>query len=164
MTTRFTFLTGDSDWLSYGGKWISPKYNNGDFDYYLVRTLINMEEATGGEAEFKYRVQLSAVVPSEVVNYKSVMENSNMDADDDRQWKNIPDIERVQMLADYGLYAHMKEWEGNNYKKLFKQCTDETTLVTGLFGFYMDRYQNGLRVTGWDFVRGHVHGTLLNVS
>jgi len=163
MTTRFTFLTGDSDWLSYGGKWISPKYNNGDFDYYLVRYLINMEEAVGGEAKYKYLVQLSVVAPSEVVDYVSVMQSCGRD-DEYRQWKNIPDIERVEMLADYGIYAHMKEWEGNNYKKLFKQCTDETMLVTNLFGFYMDRRQNGLGADGWDFVRGNVHGALLNVS
>ena len=163
MTIRFTCLTGDSDWLSYGGKWISPKYNNGDFDYYLVRTLINMEEAVGGEAKFKYLVRLSVVVPSEVIDYVSVMQSCGRD-DEYRQWKNIPDIERVEMLDDYGIYACMKEWEGNNYKKLFKLCTDEAMLVTGLFGFYMDRYQNRIGATGWDLIKGDSWGGLLNVS
>jgi len=164
MTTKFTFLTGDSDWLSYGGKWISPKYNNGDFDYYLVRDLINMEEAVGGEAEFRYCVQLSVVVPSEFANYKSVMQSCGRD-DEDREWEDIPDIERVEMLADYGGCAYIKTWDGNNYKKLFKLCTDETMLVTNLFGLYMDKAQNRIGATGWDFVRGNVYfGTLLNVS
>ena len=43
---RFTFLSGDCNWSDYGGKWISQKFNNGDFDYWLVRELIPMSEHT----------------------------------------------------------------------------------------------------------------------
>jgi len=38
---RFKFLTGDVNWETYGGKWVSPKLNNGDFDYWLVLEFVN---------------------------------------------------------------------------------------------------------------------------
>ena len=30
------FLTGDINWTEYGGKFVTKKLNNGDFDYWLV--------------------------------------------------------------------------------------------------------------------------------
>lgn len=65
--TRFKFLIGDVNWLDYGGKWVSQKLNNGEFDYWLVLELTNMDDACGRDNEGKdrYNVSLSCVSPGE---------------------------------------------------------------------------------------------------
>ena len=44
---RFSFLTGDMNYTTYGGKWISTRQNNGEFDYYFVIELLNWPETVG---------------------------------------------------------------------------------------------------------------------
>ena len=63
---RFSFLTGDMDFTTYGGKWISTRQSNGEFDYYFVIELLNWRE-TVGEREAPpetYNVSLSVVSPA----------------------------------------------------------------------------------------------------
>ena len=64
---RFYFLTGDVNYTTYGGKWISTRQSNGDFDYYFVIELLNWREAVGDrEAPPEtYNVSLSVVSPQE---------------------------------------------------------------------------------------------------
>ena len=44
---KFRWLTGDMDFLTYGGKWISTRQSNGEFDYYFVIELLNWRETVG---------------------------------------------------------------------------------------------------------------------
>ena len=44
---RFSFLTGDMNFTRYGGKWISTRRNNGEFDYFFVVELLNWRETVG---------------------------------------------------------------------------------------------------------------------
>ena len=64
---RFSFLTGDVDFATYGGKWISTRQSNGEFDYYFVIELLNWRETVGQrEAPPEtYNVSLSVVSPQE---------------------------------------------------------------------------------------------------
>ena len=41
---RFKFLTGDVNWQTYSGLFVSRRLNNGDFDYYLVLRVENWNE------------------------------------------------------------------------------------------------------------------------
>ena len=64
---RFSFLAGDMNFTRYGGKWISTRRNNGEFDYFYVVELLNWRE-TVGEREAPpetYNVSLSVVSPHE---------------------------------------------------------------------------------------------------
>ena len=64
---RFSFLTGDVNFTTYGGKWISTRQSNGEFDYYFVIELLNWRETVGRrEAPPEtYNVALSVVSPQE---------------------------------------------------------------------------------------------------
>jgi hypothetical protein len=44
---KFKFLTGDINWQTYGGKFISKKLNNGEFDHWLVIEVTNWANAVG---------------------------------------------------------------------------------------------------------------------
>ncbi len=112
---RFTFLLGDVSPAEYGGKWISQKLNNGDFDYWLVLELVNMEDACGDEAPSRYSVSVSAVSPGQAGsdNLKAAADCCGIPARDvatPEQW--------VELLHSYGVSAHLWDKSGNNYSKL----------------------------------------------
>ena len=147
---RFKFLTGDVDWQTYGGQFISQKLNNGDFDYWLVLNFINMHEATGDEETDKYHVTILAVSPElNIQEADALIEDYGV---------NLPitDEMRVGALANYVIAAHLKGFSGNNYSSLMKEAKKEAQVIPLLFGFYMDRPQNAIGSTGWDCIRGDI--------
>ncbi len=151
---RFQFLTGDVDWKSYGGKWISKKLNNGDFDYWLVLDFINMEEATGETIpDGKYVVSIQAVSPQEAgdKNLKSAFECIGV-----YPGEGATDLQKVLALAEYGVYAVLWSKSGNNYKKLLKEARYRALDIKTFFGFYMDKPENMIGNDGWDFIRGDI--------
>ena len=154
---RFKFLTGDINWETYGGKFISRKLNNGDFDYYLIIEVINWNEYES-EPEFTYNVSLLAVSPSEAKDIlPSAAESWGMTVS---EIESVRDYALVDCLSSYGAQAHLWDKSGNNLKTLLREAHREADLSTMLFGFYMDRYQNRIGATGWDFIRGDIIGGL----
>ena len=147
---KFKFLTGDMNWLKYGGKWISQKCNNGEFDYWLVLELINMHEATGKEEQDKYHVSIQAVSP-ELIDSEKI---NGLLADYNIEQDKIDDELKVMALSEHGTAAHLWYSEGNNYKQLFKLAHNEAQLIDILFGLYMDKQENKIGMTGWDFIKG----------
>jgi hypothetical protein len=151
---RFTELYND------GGtaKWLSNKLNNGEFDYWLVVELLDMEEHVGErearEMGGKYHISISVVSPSEAGN-----KNLNAAAESwgaEVKVKDMTAETKVEMLSDYGVKATVWQKAGSNAKKLLKAARDEAVKVEGLFGFYMDRPLNRIGNTGWDFIRGDI--------
>ena len=147
MKTRF--LTGDADYLTFGGKWISPKLNNGDFDYFLVIELINVHEDTGECIRDKYSVTVSAVSPQEAekeipraLRYYGLEEETSTE------------LQIVDALHKYGVCALCAEFSGNNARKLLKQARDSLDMISEMFGFFMDSPKNSIGHTGWDSIKG----------
>ena len=147
---KFKFLSGDKIWQTYGGKWISQKCNNGEFNYWLVLELINMHEAIGDEGQTKYNISIHAVSPEliDIVKMNSLLADYNIPAD------KIDDELKVMALSNYGIAAYLWDTKGNNYKQLFKLAHKEAQLINGLFGFYMDKRENRIGQTGWDLIQG----------
>lgn len=147
---KFKFLTGDVNWQDYGGKWISPRLDNGEFYYWLVIELVNMWDATGDENADKYCVSLAVVSPDEAGK-------ENVSKADDGDYCAFGDDEcRVDALHSYGIYAQVWYKGGNNYSKLLKEAREQAHLCNMLFGFYMDRPVNAIGNTGWDAIRGDI--------
>lgn len=153
---KFTFLTGDVNWQDYGGKFVSKKLNNGEFDYWLVIEVINMIDAVGeAEATEKYAVSLLSVSPSEAGedNLKKAFECCGLDAEDQADLRSNP-LVQVEALASYGIYAQLKSIGGNNLSKLMREIRKEAQIASMLYGFYMDAPKNRIGSTGWDLQRG----------
>jgi hypothetical protein len=162
MNIRFRFLTGDVNWLAYGGKWVSPKQSNGEFDYWLVIELVNMEDACGGDAREKYNVTLSAVSPSEAgTNLASALQSCGVEANDPSA-TNV--LAQVECLHSYGIHVPLWIGNGNNAHKLLREARREARPATGLFGFYMDRAVNRIGTTGWEAIRGDITAGLHRAS
>lgn len=150
---QFKMLIGDINWRVYGGKFVSKRLNNGEFDYWLVLEVINMWEATGDESGDQYAVQLLSVSPEQVKSddLNRAFESCGLSSGDFDL--NNPLIQ-VEALAEYGVYATLWSNTGNNIKSLLREAHKQANLSNMLFGFYMDRYQNRIGQTGWDVIRG----------
>lgn len=144
---KFRFLTGDVDWRTYGGMFISKKLNNGDFDYWLVLHVDNL-----GDDANTYHVSLSAVSPQQAqAHLQPAFECCGIPV----ELQSDPMIQ-VESLASYGVTALLWSEEGNNLKNLLKQAHEQAEISTCLFGFYMDAPQNRIGNTGWDCIRGDI--------
>lgn len=153
---KFRFLTGDVNWLAYGGKWVSRKLNNGDFDYWLVIELVNIDDACGrdNEGQPRYNVSLSAVSPSEAgANMARALECCGVDPNDPAA-TNV--LVQVECLHSYGIHVPLWVGNGNNARKLLREARRQACPATGLFGFYMDRAVNRIGTTGWEAIRGDI--------
>lgn len=157
MRPRFKFLTGDVNWLQYGGKWISGKLTNGEFAYWLVLELVNMWDATGDEKQDKYVVELSAVSPEQAgeSGLKQAFDSCGV-PDESKQ----DALCQVEALHSYGIKANLVSRSGGNAHKLLREVKREAMAVEGLFGFYMDRPENRIGSTGWEFIKGDLNSAL----
>lgn len=157
---RFTFLTGDVNWLQYGAKWVSPKQNNGDFDYWLVIEFNNMDEACGrdNKGQPRYNVSLSAVSPAQAgqKNLDSAFECSGVPEGDCRS----NPIVQVECLHGYGIHAHLWQSSGSNAHSLLREARKQARAASSLFGFYMDGPKNKIGTTGWEAIKGDLDSAL----
>jgi hypothetical protein len=158
---RFKFLTGDMNWQKYGGKFVSRKLNNGEFDYYLVMDVLNWEDVDSDAVKTHghYCVSLYSVSPSEAGadGLKSAYDSCGWDGTED--FLKLP-LAQVEALVSYGTYTQVWSVSGNNLSKLMRECRKQADLVNGLYGFYMDRPVNRIGTSGWDAQRGNILGGL----
>ena len=157
MKPRFKFLTGDINWQEYGGTWLSQKLNNGEFDYWLAIRVINWEDATGEKPDGNtYNVELLSVSPSEAGpdNLKSAFAYIGQESADKDVLENP--ICQCDALLSYGVYAHLWSADGQNINKMMREARNQAFLAQGLYGFYMDKQQNRIGDSGWDFQRGQI--------
>lgn len=154
---KFSFLTGDCNWLDYGGKWVSKKLNNGDFDYWLVIELINMDDACGrdNEGQAKYNVCLSAVSPAEAGDEKMHSAFECIGMEENHELQKNP-LAQVEALHSYGISAPLWQDNGNNARKLLREARKQAFMSSTLFGFYMDAPKNRIGSTGWDCIKGDI--------
>lgn len=153
---NFTWLTGDVNWRDYGGKWISSRLNNGDWDYWLVIEFINMDEACGRDnaGQPAYHVDISAVSPAAAgeAGLEAAARSCGVELS---ELKHNP-VVQVEMLHSYGCKAHLWSKKGRNAHKLLREAKREAQLCEMTFGFRMDGPQNKVGSTGWEFIKGDV--------
>jgi len=158
---RFSFLTGDMNWLRYGGSWVSRKQNNSDFDYWLVIRFLNTVEETGELWDgCKYHVELIAVSPSEAgpENLDRAFSCVGLDGEEESRRKELEfnPLVQVEALMTYGIYSPLWQSQGNNAYSLLKAAREQAMCAMGLFGFYMDGPKNRAGATGWDSIKGNL--------
>jgi hypothetical protein len=153
------FLCGDMDWIVYGGKWITKKLNNGDWNYWLVIEFINLHEATGDKTDNKYQVSISAISPK-AAGWKKIRDvlrccGIRFKDFNSEYLKNGGKLRLIlEVLSDYGLSAPLDSFSGNNAHKLLQKARQALTPISGMFGFFMDGSKNRLGHNGWNFISG----------
>lgn len=157
---RFKELSGDVNWKDYGCKLISPKLNNGDFDYWLVIEFTNMDDACGrdNEGQAPYHVGISAVSPSEAGPSKlaSALDCCGMEGGEAAG----NELAQVEALHSYGVRSELWQSSGSNAGKLMVEARKQADVCAGLFGFYMDTPKNRIGTTGWEALKGDLDSAL----
>ena len=151
-TVRFNWLTGDVNYLDYGGKWF---YNTKVEGYYLVMELINLLENDSQSTE-KYMIELSIVNCRKVEPDKMRSVISYCGIDDD----NLPEEYLIECCHSYGLRSVEYSATGNNYKELRKECLDAARYTIKHLRSSLNKSKNALYATGHDMIEGKVLGLL----
>ena len=154
------WLTGDINYAEYGGKWITKKLNNGDWDYWLIIELINMDEHCS-EYEHKYITQITAISPKAAgwKAIRSALRSCGIRFKDFRpEFLKHGGKKRLilESLSNYGISAPLDSFTGNNYRDVLRRARKALPAITGMFGFFMDGSKNLLGHNGWDFISGNL--------
>lgn len=155
---KFRFLSGDCNWRTYGGKLVSKRLNNGEFDYWLVIDVVNREDAHGRDALTRYYVSLQSVSPDEAgeQNLREAMRACGCNPEPIEDLTKVSNWEKVGVLSSYGIYATLWSDEGNNLSQLLKEARLQADASQLLYGFMMDGAQNQIGNSGWDTQRGDI--------
>jgi hypothetical protein len=131
----------------------SKKLNNSDWDYWLGISVVYLRDATGEEDAPVYEVGVFAVSP-QAAGEEKMKEAAQCCCGDDYVIKT--ELEKAEILADYGISATLWYEDGNNLKKLFHDAHEKAPIIEMMFGFYMDKRQNMIGNDGWDFISGNI--------
>lgn len=156
---RFSFLTGDVNWLEYGAKWISQELDSGEFAYWLVMELTNMDEACGrdNKGQPKYYVCVSAVSPQEAGEEGRAKALDSFGAEEDEVCQEM----LVEALHSYGISSPVWQGNGNNSKLLMREAKRQAQQCgVERFAESMGKTVNLIGSTGMEFLRGDITGGL----
>ena len=142
--------------------WYSKEINHGDWPFrFMLKLEYPAEWDDEAEKQYgKYYLQLLVVSPTaakETDAYQSAMDSYGWTPGQVKQFGSLAEYE---MMMSYGAAAHVWQGHGNNLASLLKQARKELREADFLFGFKMDRAQNAVGATGWDWVKGDVCGSL----
>ena len=112
--------------------WISPKQNNGDFDFWFVLHLQDMDashampKAEWEEAGGKYLVDLLAVSPNAAgdENCLAAAQCCGQDEGGIAAFKALPPAAQCELLVQYGVSASLYSKWGKNKRNLSARCAE----------------------------------------
>jgi len=110
---------GDVCYKQYGGKWISQKLNNGEFDYWLVLEAINWYDSTSGGCSCNVQFCLSVVSPQQAGKHHLRQACQSCGIEDAN-----PNRMQVEALHSYGVTSPIWAKDGNNWAELMKEAHD----------------------------------------
>ena len=138
----------------YSRLWYDPQVVPSNHPTYLVIKMDYMDQWCS-DFEHTYHMEIMALGPRwpSKKNLEERLRDYEMSRDD---FKALPLDGQLQILAETGLAAHLWQQSGNNKRTLLNQAREELSKIQVMFGFYMDRYQNQIGDTGWDWIRGNL--------
>ena len=152
---HFPYTFGDIDFAHYGGQMVSKRLHNGDWSYWLAIEIIPRADLE----DDMYRTSLLVISPEAAGEQILAEALSAMGCDDETLMEIFgKPLGLVEALLTYGVTATIGTWCGPNLDRCLVAARDEANAAKMLFGFYMDRRQNGFGATGWDLVAGNVYG------
>lgn len=152
---NFKFLTGDVDWKEYGGKFVSKRLNNGEFDYWLVLDVCRGQNQTDEDVYYLY---MSAVAPSllDEDKRKAALESFGLDEDDEKRFLDESgDVAWVEIASTYGYDMVVENNSGRNIRDLMQWARQTANYVEENFFDYTDSLANMLGATGLDVLKGN---------
>lgn len=135
--------------------WLSKEINHGDWPF---RFAVRLQYTDYFDSEWaktagQYHVEVVAVSP---VAAENKLESAFESCYDVAQLSTASDEAKCEVLIDYGTVAHLWQKTGNNKAALLREARVELKKADMMFGFYMDRAQNAIGDTGWDWIAGNI--------
>ena len=173
----WSFLTGDVNYLQYGGKFIYKHTSEigSRKTAYVVLEVRNMEEDGGSDFQDQVLFETSIVSPPDLTTkwgrelFERVKGSCGWDDEDLAEMaptKEAMALLQVEMLHSYGVRASGMHSETHSFEALdndekllesaFEAAAKDAMVETGMTGFLLDRRQNAIGSTGWDFLKGDV--------
>jgi hypothetical protein len=142
-------VSNDDDGISQS---ISKPLNNTEFDYYLILEIIDWK--IYNDSQFaplnRYHYSISAVSFFALTQEKKKCIQEQL-----QDLQEYSDVTKAMETYNYGMSACL--WSGEGTKKeLHAESRKQLELIPSLFGFYMDKRQNGMGATGWDTIQGNL--------
>ena len=139
----------------YDRFWYFREVIDADHPTYLVLRLQYMEEWCGSDFEYKYHMEILACGPKWPTpkNLQNALDSYELSIED---FKEYPLEGQLQLLVETGLAAHLWQSSGNNWNSLVREAREAAQPMFIFFGCYMDKHQNAIGDTGWDWIRGNL--------
>ena len=131
--------------------YIGADIDTGDKKHKIVVEVINMFDATGDD-EFidkPFLCVISSIISIDDLDIdkkKDIAKTSCIDLDDVNEYD----------IYSYGCSAKLSESELSENDDFESWLSEQLPIVGMLYGFYMDKCQNRIGSTGWDFVEGNI--------
>lgn len=160
---KFKFLTGDIDWITYGGKFVSKRLDSGLFHYWLVLDFINLEEmgAQDDEDDATYHCAVQAVAP-DLLGFDKIDELlAQMDREWLQQWYyRQSESNRMLLLLEeastYGYYGLCHYEEGNDWRRVIVDAKKRAAHVAQYPWSYWSQIANGIGSSVYDVMSGNL--------
>ena len=148
---KFECLLNDENDKLY----ISQKLNNGDFDYRMAIKTFELPDSNDVCVEI-----LSVSNDEYEANNDDLNEGLNDNLRRDISFYSKEDIEilKCEVLISWGETATLdyKIVDAELLEQTFQEQIKYAEFCKTMFGFFMDKPQNGVGKNGWDFIRGQV--------
>lgn len=130
--------------------------DNGELTYVFVRCEYTDEWGDGAKERLgAYHFSIVTVAP-----YMLSDKDKEQALDGWEGWRDQPDLNICDGLMGYGYYATLWQETGNNKAKLMSAARKELAGLRVFLGFALDRNQNAIGSSGWDFMAGNPTGAL----
>lgn len=154
-------LIDDGD---YEMRFVSPQFTDCDWPIRFFIRLEYMEEHLSERElkEFggKYACSIVAVAPKAInlENRNAAIQSGCGDkwVNEQGGWDNMDELTQCDILLSYGTYATLWQSAGNNKWGLIRQAKAEAKSLPMFIGFKLDRQQNAIGNSGWDFLQGNI--------
>jgi len=154
----FSFLTGDVNYVDYGGKWIRQV---SEYRYHVIE-LVNMVDACGSDATFTYCVDLSEIDLEEVTdeNIKSALSCVGLSLNEAFRYGPLA---LVEALHSYGCKAPMGDFCGNNWRKHMKEARALSRELDdpSAHAERMNRPVNRIGATAKEYMKGDMRSAVM---
>jgi hypothetical protein len=157
---KFKFLTGDVNWMEYGGKFVSSKLRGKGFDYWMVIDFTNMDDACGDDnnGRPKYHAELSSVSPQQAGRDNLMKAFESCGASEGEV--GCGDLIKVEVLHSYGIRGLLWQGDGNNANTLLKTAKAEAALAHSGISSAMNKPVNRIGTTAMEAMSGDILGGL----
>lgn len=145
----------DSDLLLFQDRVIDS-----DAPVYVFVRLMYWDYYCGDDAPAQFHCEIFCASPGMVSEDEQRKARESLCCPIDH-WTNASERDRASMLADHGICATLWGADGNNAKQLLIDARNELPKINTLFGFYMDRQQNAIGDSGWEFIKGEIGRALI---